>query len=197
MEWQFDRCGDQLALDFANTVSNRETSEPIERIPGYPDLVSFARQTGIVTAGQAATLLRRARRDSTSAAKVHGRALLLREALYRLFAAIARDEPPASEDVERLDREIGRLCIGADLSLAWRDDAESLDGFLGAIVHSADVLLTDPAERERVRLCDAPDCVWLFYDASRNHSRRWCDMRQCGNRMKARRHYARGRSGAP
>ena len=55
---------------------------------------------------------------------------------------------------------------------------------------------TEPAERARVRICEAPDCEWLFYDTSKNRSRRWCDMRQCGNRMKARRHYRRLQRGA-
>jgi predicted RNA-binding Zn ribbon-like protein len=197
MEWQFDLCGGRLALDFANTVSDRHTTAPIERVRGYPDLVSFARQTGVVTAGQAAALLGRARRDDRAAGRSHARAVALRNAMYRLFAAVARQEPPAVEDVENLDRELDRLCIGADLSLAWRDPPDTLDGFMGAVVHDAVRLVTDPAERSRVRLCEAPDCVWLFYDSSRNRSRRWCDMRQCGNRMKARRHYARGKSGTP
>jgi predicted RNA-binding Zn ribbon-like protein len=195
MDWQFDLCGDHLALDFANTLSGRETGSPIERIPGYPDLVSFARQAGVVTPGQATALLGRARREPKAAGKSHARAAALREGLYGLFAAVARQQAPTVDDLEKLDRELGRLCIGADLSLAWRDRPNTLDGFMGAIVHAAVKLLTVEAERSRVRICEAPDCVWLFYDSSRNRSRRWCDMRQCGNRMKARRHYARGKRG--
>jgi predicted RNA-binding Zn ribbon-like protein len=44
---------------------------------------------------------------------------------------------------------------------------------------------------QRVRACDADSCRWLFLDTSRNHTRRWCDMKVCGNRMKARRFQAR------
>jgi predicted RNA-binding Zn ribbon-like protein len=40
-------------------------------------------------------------------------------------------------------------------------------------------------------LCRADDCGWLFVDASRNRSRRWCDMSECGNRAKAQRFRAR------
>jgi predicted RNA-binding Zn ribbon-like protein len=39
---------------------------------------------------------------------------------------------------------------------------------------------------ERLKVCPADDCLWAFYDFSRNHSRTWCDMRVCGNRAKAR-----------
>jgi predicted RNA-binding Zn ribbon-like protein len=42
-----------------------------------------------------------------------------------------------------------------------------------------------------VRECSGDTCGWLFVDTSRNHSRRWCDMEDCGNRAKARRHYLR------
>jgi predicted RNA-binding Zn ribbon-like protein len=49
----------------------------------------------------------------------------------------------------------------------------------------------DPA---RVRMCEAPDgCGWLFYDETRNGTRRWCSMKDCGNRAKARRHYAKSK----
>ncbi|HEV2391667.1 MAG TPA: CGNR zinc finger domain-containing protein [Verrucomicrobiae bacterium] len=42
-----------------------------------------------------------------------------------------------------------------------------------------------------MRLCQGDTCGWLFVDSSKNHSRRWCDMRDCGNRAKARRHRAK------
>ncbi|MER7080287.1 Putative stress-induced transcription regulator [Saccharopolyspora kobensis] len=39
---------------------------------------------------------------------------------------------------------------------------------------------------ERIKICPADDCLWAFYDRSRNRSRTWCSMRVCGNREKAR-----------
>jgi len=51
---------------------------------------------------------------------------------------------------------------------------------------SAAGLMTSP-EMARVRACGSSDCRWLFLDTSKNHTRRWCDMKICGNRMKARR----------
>ncbi|HEX7034127.1 MAG TPA: CGNR zinc finger domain-containing protein [Pseudomonadales bacterium] len=196
MAWLFDTCGGHLALDFANTVSDRGSDRPIDRLAAYADVVSFARQTNLISGARAATLLRGARRDPDAAGRALDRARVLRDATYEIFAAVAREERPTPRDLQRLNRELGRLCIGADLALGWRDDGESLDGFLGGIVHASVQLLTTEQERARVRLCEAPGCLWLFYDASRNRSRRWCDMRVCGNRMKARRHYARGRGNA-
>jgi len=46
-------------------------------------------------------------------------------------------------------------------------------------------------ELGRVKICPADDCLWAFYDESRNGSRQWCSMAVCGNRAKARAHRAR------
>jgi predicted RNA-binding Zn ribbon-like protein len=54
---------------------------------------------------------------------------------------------------------------------------------------AADLLVR--GEPERIKTCGSATCGWLFLDLSRNRSRRWCDMKDCGNRAKARRHYAR------
>jgi predicted RNA-binding Zn ribbon-like protein len=46
-----------------------------------------------------------------------------------------------------------------------------------------------------VRQCASDDCSWLFLDKTKNHRRRWCDMKSCGNRDKARRYYQRQKEG--
>jgi predicted RNA-binding Zn ribbon-like protein len=43
----------------------------------------------------------------------------------------------------------------------------------------------------RLRPCANPECSKFLIDHSRPNSARWCSMAGCGNRMKARRHYAR------
>ena len=42
-------------------------------------------------------------------------------------------------------------------------------------------------EASRIRICDNPDCLWVYYDRTRNRSKRYCDDRACGNLMKVRR----------
>jgi predicted RNA-binding Zn ribbon-like protein len=44
---------------------------------------------------------------------------------------------------------------------------------------------------DRLKACAADDCLWAFYDSSRNHSRTWCSMEVCGNRAKTRAYRAR------
>jgi predicted RNA-binding Zn ribbon-like protein len=58
-------------------------------------------------------------------------------------------------------------------------------------LHALDLVQTMPLDR--LRRCDDDGCGWLFLDSTRNHSRRWCSSGDCGNRDRARRHYARRR----
>lgn len=84
---------------------------------------------------------------------------------------------------------LGLVASPAGYRWAWHD-ADSLESVLWPIIGSAADLLTSP-ELEKVKLCAADDCGWLFIDGSRNRSRRWCDMSDCGNRAKARRYRRR------
>jgi predicted RNA-binding Zn ribbon-like protein len=63
---------------------------------------------------------------------------------------------------------------------------------LGPIALSA-VDLFRGGQFERLKQCPGPsgDCGWLFFDRSKNNSRRWCEMSVCGNRVKVRRHRER------
>ncbi len=63
--------------------------------------------------------------------------------------------------------------------------AEIAESFCRTLIHG------DPA---RVKVCDNKDCLWVFYDQSKNRSRRWCEGDTgCGNLMKVRRFRARKR----
>lgn len=186
----FDRCAGHLALDFANAVSDRHTAAPIDRLPTYACLLAFARQCELAPAAQLRRLERRAAADPAAARAARDRAAALREALYGLFAAIAARRSVAPADLAALNAALVRTRLGRDLEWEWADGPDALDAVLGPIVRAAVDLLRSP-ERERIRVCAADDCVWLFLDTSKNNSRRWCDMKQCGNRAKARRYHRR------
>ena len=72
----------------------------------------------------------------------------------------------------------------------WPEDVDDLELPLWPIAYSAGILFPE-IDPKRLKQCPSEDCGWLFMDRSKNASRRWCDMRTCGNRAKARRHYAR------
>jgi predicted RNA-binding Zn ribbon-like protein len=188
----FDLCGGYLAIDFANTVDARETSAPIERLTGYEALVGFSEQSGILAPERAGALRAWAAREPERARAIAAGAIELREALYRLFAALARQQPPPAAELSTLNRWWRSLELGPDFRWRWAAGADAPDSLLGQVLVSAVDLLTS-ARRERVRSCGAETCLWLFLDTSKNGSRRWCDMNQCGNRTKARRFYRRQR----
>ncbi len=189
----FELSGGKLCLDFVNTLDNRPTDRVRELLETYPDLAAFSRQSGILSPREERALLSRARRSPAEASRVLARTRLLREALFALFA---RRSSEALEALQQSLREGFRrplLRSGPEYELAWEDDPESLDRMLGPIVRSAVALLTSK-ELDRVRVCGADSCDWLFLDESRSRSRQWCNMAVCGNRAKARRFYQRKRA---
>jgi predicted RNA-binding Zn ribbon-like protein len=192
----FELSGGALCLDFANTWGDRERPEE-DKLRVYPDLLAFARQTGTLTAGEAARLVGRAGREPREAAAAVARALKLRETLYRIFSAGAAGRGPEAADLERLNaampETLSHLRLesrGAELVWAWAAEDDPLEAPLWPVVRSAAELLTSE-ERQWVRECGGSACNWLFLDHSRNRSRRWCSMETCGNRAKAQRHYRR------
>jgi predicted RNA-binding Zn ribbon-like protein len=125
-------------------------------------------------------------------------AIRLREAAYRIFsAAAARAEPPP-KDIELFNTMLAQALSRARVepstrgfTLDWSNEERRMDRVLWPILHLTADLLTSQ-DLERVGECaDERGCGYLFYDTSRNHNRRWCSMDSCGNRAKARRHYAR------
>lgn len=198
----FELSGGRLALDFANTVDNRPSARRRELLEAYPDLVAWGAQAGLVEPPQARAMLRAAARRPHEAAAVLRRAREFREALYRVAAALAEGDAPPPAALRRVEAAVREAAAHARLQggrarvrWAWDPDP-ALDRALWPVARDAGELLTSAA-LSRVRECAAEDCGWLFLDESRNASRIWCNMQVCGNRAKARRHYARTRRGRP
>lgn len=202
--YEFEYSGGVLCLDFVNTVSDRGT-EPVERWTGYGELLRWAQGAELVDGAEAERLAALAAAEPEVGERVLRRAVELREALFAIFAATAAGEAPPAPALKHLNRVLPetlshlRLVPGDECcAWSWRGcegAEEELAFLLWPVVRSAADLLTDD-DLDRVRECDADTCRWLFLDRSRNRSRRWCDMQQCGNRAKARRHYRR-QKGSP
>ena len=192
--------GGQLSLDFANTADWHASDHPIEFLTSYSDLVAWSQQVGILTDHQAQHLLKEAARRPEDATAVLGQAIALREAIYRIFSAISHGRPPQATDLATFNAELSEaLAQSRIVSTAegfvwdWAGVKDTLDWMLWPVVHDAAGLLTSE-ELDRVGQCADDRCGWLFLDTSRNRSRRWCSMEDCGNRAKARRHYERKRA---
>ncbi len=191
----FELSGGRLCLDFANTVDKRPTRDARDLLSAYADLASWSTQSGILSSADEKRLRRQAEQRLGEARTALAHARSLRETIFHLFCAIAEGRSPAKH-LASLEPELAgafRDPAVRPYELIWRDDAQKLDGMLGPVVRSTVELLTS-RDRDRVRICAADSCAWLFLDTSRNRSRRWCDMTVCGNRAKAKRHYQRQRS---
>ncbi len=193
--------GGRLCLDFANTVSSHGPDHPNERLLGYGDLLLWSRRAGILPEHEQERLAHATAGRSAEAAAIFEQAFTLRETIYRIFSAVAAGQPAAPADLEQLNAMLRAAMAHAELvqgergwEWGWAPDPDALDRMLWPIVRSAADLLTS-GDIGRVRECSGDGCGWLFVDTSRNRSRRWCDMEDCGNRAKARRHYQRKRAG--
>ena len=191
-DYAFDLSGGRLCLDFTNTIGDRG-AEPVEHLGSYGDFVAWAEQAGATTARAARGLRRAAGARPAQARQVLAEAIRLREAIYRVFAAVASGRAPRPADLaivnaavpaaferSRLVSSKGGFTLAADVS------TDDLAAPLTPIVRSVVDLLTSP-EVARVRTCAAATCAWLFLDTTKNRARRWCDMKVCGNREKVRR----------
>jgi predicted RNA-binding Zn ribbon-like protein len=196
------RNGGTLCLDYINTVEPRTGPVSREWLTGYPDLVEWARRGGLVDEAAAGALLRAAAARPAAARAAFETAINLREGLFRLFAEIVDNTAPADADLEVLRHAFaaaaqhGRLVPHAG-GFAWTWDAAVADPFdrpWWPVAASAMELLTH-GPLDRIKQCPADEgCSWLFLDATKNRSRRWCSMDDCGSAIKARRQTDRRRA---
>lgn len=188
----------ELCLDFINTLDNRPRLElALELLNSYDDLLRWAGEAGVMPQVLVRSLRVQAQAEPARATAVLKDAIALRECLYRIFTHVARGKRPSPADLAALDRACAAAATHLHLEpnrqgfrLGWHNNPPRLDAPLWRVARSASDLLTS-ADLSFVRECEDETCRWLFVDRSRNHSRRWCDMKVCGNRIKARAFYRR------
>lgn len=176
-EGTYKLIGGSLALDFANLVSYRGTEQEHDWLEPLANVATWAEIVGITQrmSGDISSLLD------------------LREALARVFLAIADGETPAAKDLDLIGRHATdafrdrrlRFRQGAS-SAHWEHDDPTIEG---EVTIDAARLLTSEESVARISACG--ECRWVFQDTTRNRSRKWCDPADCGNRARQRRYYLR------
>lgn len=169
-----------LGLDLTGTVGQRR-NERVDLLASPADLARWAVAAGLLDTAPAA-----GEEDLT-------RAVTVREAIYRLASAARAGAPFGTADREVLNRAAGRAPVGVRLG----DDGAlertgDLRAALATVARAAVELLGGP-RAALIRECEAAPCTRLYVDSSQRRSRRWCDMRGCGNRAKAAAFRARDR----
>lgn len=194
-----ERVGGRLCLDFVNTVDPRESEGARDYLPDYASLLDWCEAVDVHLPRSLSWLRRTAKGTPDAAAAAHLQASAMREALYAIVNSARLGLQVRTADVAQLNAalgdSIGHRVLTPDEDGGVREEWRSSDALtqvLWPVAIDAWDLLTEP-ELEQVRQCplDAGGCGWLFLDGSRAGNRRWCDMRTCGNRAKARAHYSR------
>jgi len=191
--------GGAPCLDFANTSSGRGTPLLQEHLRSYDLLLVWSEHAGVIAPRECRHLARLAAERPRAAANVLRRALVLREAIHAIGAALAHDATPSAAALAVVNRELVAAMAEARLrpadggfTWAFAGAPNSLDSVLRPLVRSAAVLLLAPLH-DRVKQCPGHGCGWLFLDLSKNRTRRWCEMKVCGTRNKIRRYRERRR----
>lgn len=196
---RFEFTGGLLCLDFTNTVNARKSGSPENLLTSYADLLRWAVEAGVISREISSRLELLVHKNAEEADHVLREAIELREALYGLFLAISEHREIPEPLLEIVDRGVRKASLhshlvqmGGSFKWEWMSPENNLNSLLWPVARSAAELLTS-SELSYVRRCAADDCAWLFLDKTKNHGRRWCEMRMCGNRDKARRYYQRNK----
>ena len=178
-------------------------SSEISKSAGEPEaelLVAFVNTLDLETGAdaiaepQALAAWARANVSGLEAADGDGqrRLLALRESLRALLRANNGGEVGPGQ-LDALREAIARSRYRVELSgerLAIEPAGAGLEPLEARLLLAVERLQASGAW-PRLKACPAEDCEWAFFDTSRNHSRTWCSMAECGNKAKTRRYRAR------
>lgn len=196
---RFEFIAGALCLDFVNTIHDSHAEDKEEELHAISDLLQWASEAGLLSSAHDDRLAARYGRNPREATAALTKAIAIRDLLLSIFAGIANGRSLSSQHLSELNSALAqtpgllRVRNSSDrIETEWASAGDGLKQVLFPVLTSAAELLASD-RLGRVRECASADCTWLFVDESRNHSRRWCEMSACGNRMKARRHYQRAK----
>jgi predicted RNA-binding Zn ribbon-like protein len=183
--------GNNLGLDLLNTDAVDEHGRPLDLMADAEALLEWAGEAGLLDAAGIEACRRLPRRKTAA----------LVDWTHRLRSTTRALVDPAADPPQ--DGAAALACVLAQVPVTLTVPADDAPGVapvaatqpvdrlrLALALAVVDTLRLD---RSRIRRCEGERCVLLYYDTSRNRSRRWCDMSACGNRAKAAAHYRRTR----
>ena len=183
--------GNNLSLDFVNTVGYISSENPTENLNSFSDLIEWSKQGKLISDDEAIVIFTKAKKNILESERVFWRVLRLRKSVYDIFRSIIYREEISDKDLTVFNSELSlamskaeMFCREGELIWDWKNDG--IERILFLITRVAAQLLTS-SDLEKLKCCSGENCGWLFYDTSKNKRRQWCDMRDCGNLAKARR----------
>jgi len=191
-EGTYKLIGGQPSLDLINTVSWPGMAREHDWFDPATNVTRWAVEMDLINVKARRRLDHELTRDPGNLASQVATVRAIREILRAAISPLARGATPDPRSVDRINRLLADACCRRRLDpdtlrWSWREPT-TLPEVMAPVIWNAGELLSgiDP---ERIGYC--PSCDWLFHDTTRNRSRRWCDMGDCGSRDKALRYYHR------
>lgn len=185
----FEHIGGHPLIDFVNTEMMRD-GQLFDQLASSKDVIDWIVDVGIVEGSLTKLPLQ-------NEPMMLDQVRTFRRQMREMLATIIADRTVTDETIGNIN---ALLCQWQ----GWPRLIRVKDGFVRQTIYDLTEapqilgLLADTAAQfvantdfRYVKRCGNRECVRYFLDTSRNHSRRWCSMDGCGNRMKARTFYAR------
>lgn len=195
LEKRFLFVGNYLCLDFINTEMV-VGGQPVDPLSGFHNLVAWLVQSQILHGQQAEDILGRWK-SNREAESTFQNAVKLRASLREMAERLVKGKTVPQSTVAAINEWLAHQTGHAELKRArggfekrFQAEFREPTQLLWPIAESAADLLCY-ADLTLVKKCENTACILFFYDTTRNHSRRWCSMSACGNRMKVAAHYQR------
>lgn len=187
--------GNYPCLDFINTEAAAE-GRPVNLLTGFDDLISWLVETKGLEARQAEEIVA-AWGGKPEAEKALARALEFRAVLRHMAERLVKGKAVPTAAIASINDLLNKQVSYAELRRTRGGFKKHIHAhftepghLLLPIAESACDLLCY-GDFSRIKKCENGACVLFFYDTTKNHSRRWCSMSACGNRMKVAAYYRR------
>lgn len=189
--------GNHPCLDFINTqiIVN---GEPTDVLEGFDDFISWLVQSNLLTKAQ--TAMAEAELNHKERAVLLEQAKTLRTELRELATRIVARKPIPGSIINLINQILSQR-PGYPQLVRKKNGFEQRFHSAAAPVHNLLVPLAEVAgdllcraDFALIKKCGNPACILYFYDTTKNHTRNWCSMQTCGNRIKVAAHYQRKRS---
>jgi predicted RNA-binding Zn ribbon-like protein len=181
--------GEEICFDFVNTISWPETEREHDWLHSAENFIKWASSTGIINKRQA---LKMQSQSNAALNQQMKEVFSIRKELYLILTAFAFEKKTDASVIRKLDILFHKIVKTRHIDTGncewvW-DEPATLPEVLNPVIWNAVYVITE-LDHSRIKHCDT--CNWLFYDKTKNKSRRWCDMDDCGSRDKALRYYHR------
>jgi predicted RNA-binding Zn ribbon-like protein len=180
-------------LDFINTQVSADGGQQRSLLFTYDTILQWSREAKLISKSEFKTISAYRDLHTGRVNETFHRYLHVRETLYEVLSDVADKRRPDKRKQEQLNLVVSQVFpkLNFDFSepsamLNFNADSSRLDLPLNRIVKLGCELL-QYGDSRRIRKCDR--CKKIFFDTSKNRSRKWCSMQTCGNQDKALRYY--------